>query len=446
MAPDLPVELLRDIFAMSAPTREEAIELGRTSFLDVPWSLTLVCRQWRAIALSMPSLWSSITIVIAAWDPVGVWTKYPLGLLEAQIARSGTHALQVVLISEEDPGYTTQKIFSTIVSSCDRWETLELASASHLQHLHRMRHNIPLLRQIYLSVPNQLGRLLAFAPQLQVARIVSPGVKSRADSHQAELNTRVPYPITLPWAQLRIFESSYDDPRQIDGMLLAQDLVECQVRIALRHAPWQPPAQPVVFQHLRKLTLAARAPHLDALLLPSLEALVLTLQGEFNHAVDMLQRSACSLRKLWVNECDPSVEQLLSIFSSNPNLFEIGLLGSNNNITAVVAALTLGPGKPVYAPDLTRFHAGDTRSNDTDQALNAILDMVESRLNLFHLHGCSRLEVLSLVRLEYRVYRPDFLARIEAFQAAGLEVDFKNPEGKWSFRLGVSSGRLQRYI
>ncbi|KAJ7157363.1 hypothetical protein C8R46DRAFT_424572 [Mycena filopes] len=143
MTLELPVEILRQIFTMSVPTREEAIELGRVSFLDSPWCLTLVSHQWRAIALSMPSLWSSITIAIEPSTPA--WTNYPLGLLEAQITRSGTSPLQVVFISKELPGYHSQKLFAAIVPSCNRWETLQLDSAWPLPHIYHMRDRIPLL-------------------------------------------------------------------------------------------------------------------------------------------------------------------------------------------------------------------------------------------------------------------------------------------------------------
>ncbi|KAJ6541591.1 hypothetical protein B0H19DRAFT_1173726 [Mycena capillaripes] len=193
----LPVELLREIFTKSLPSREEANEMGRVSLLDSPWSLTHVSRLWRAVALDIHSLWASITIAIANVTPS--WLNYPLRLVEEQLSRSGNHPLQVIFLSQEMPGYTTVKLFDVIAPSSNRWETLELDSLGYLG-----------------------SDTFRSAPLLQVVRIVHD---TSAASWMTKKHTM------LPWAQLTTFESTYHERRQSEGILLAQNLVECQLAV-----------------------------------------------------------------------------------------------------------------------------------------------------------------------------------------------------------------------
>ncbi|KAF9475950.1 hypothetical protein BDN70DRAFT_863996, partial [Pholiota conissans] len=50
-----PVDLIREIFFHCLPTMHNAIMVSR----EAPMVLTHVCRAWRTVALSTPSLWAS---------------------------------------------------------------------------------------------------------------------------------------------------------------------------------------------------------------------------------------------------------------------------------------------------------------------------------------------------------------------------------------------------
>ncbi|KAJ7631715.1 hypothetical protein DFH06DRAFT_1223978 [Mycena polygramma] len=454
MATTLPVELLRKIFKTCLPTREEAIEKGRISFLDVPWSLTRVSSQWRAVALDMPSLWASLTIAIEHSTPS--WLNYPLRLVEAQLFRSGTHPLQIVFISKEAPGYTTQKLFRIISRSSDRWETLELDSVWRLGHaLPSIQGKLSLLREMYICTERLPSDVFRSAPNLRIARIVNPN----RYHDEVPVGSRN---IELPWAQLTVFESTYRDRLQFEGMLLAPNLVECQITVPLADSdllPWQAPAQPTVFPHLKKLVLEAPVTYLDALCLPALEALEIRTSLPFEHLVRMLQRSACSLKRFWM-KARPPVEHILPLLMHNPQIFELGLLGSRfdgpvANTDAIIRALTLGypdgPPQPVYATALTSLTVRDHPDalnglgvNDQSHNVNmkAVIDMVESRVRLSHLHGCSRLEEFCVFGSGVRILQAEFKARLTALQADGLRVEIgsdHDPEYRLSLRAELFS-------
>ncbi|KAJ7760123.1 hypothetical protein DFH07DRAFT_442044, partial [Mycena maculata] len=461
----VPVEIIRHIFKMSLPSREEAIDKGRISLLDTPWVLTLVSPLWRDIALGTPSLWSFITIVIQPFTRS--WIRFPIRGLELQISRSGVHPLQVVFFSEI-PGYTTaDQLFRTLVESCDRWETLDLRCTQRLESgsLDRMRGRLPLLREMHVRVgglgAGRVGgvtNIFEIAPQLGIARLVDPDRQIRERDHfhfQPNLHQMDAQPqravVTLPWTQITIFESTYDNVLQFDGMRLAQNLVECQVSVTIRDTDaWQVPAQPTCFLNMKKLTLFLYGPaaFLQSLLLPALEELLIQIDADdFHHVVACLQRSTCSLRKFWINS-HPPPEHLLQVLMDNPHILEIGIVGQKGletqNLNDIVTALTLrepdNP-QPVYALELTRFLI---RDHSSVLNLDAVLDMVDSRRRLFHLHGCSRLEKFSILGVNIRVYAKDFKARLATLRATGLQIELTR-EDQEDFGLPPSP-RLRTYI
>ncbi|KAJ6479276.1 hypothetical protein C8R47DRAFT_1137657 [Mycena vitilis] len=438
MATTLPVELIQEIFKTCLLTREEAIEKGRISFLDVPWTLTLVSAQWRAVALDMPCLWASLTIAIKSSTPS--WANYPLGLVEAQISRSGTHPLHVVFISKEEPAYTTEKLFKLISQYSDRWETLHLDSMRPLGYaLNRIRDKLSLLREMYICTQNATASSDVFrsAPNLRIARIIDPKETDEFDDRAHRIHRPGDKNLELPWAQLTILESTYRDRLQFEGMLLATNLVECQITVPFRdlfHFPWQPPAQPTVFPHLTSLVLQAPVIYLNALRLPALEALQIRTSSPFDQLVHMLQRSGCSLKRLWVRG-RPPVEQFLALLMQNPQIFELGILpvgtrldGPIANTDAIIKALTLrgpdNPEQPVYVQALTSL---TIRNKSEAVDMEAVVDMVESRVRFSHLHGCSRLEKFCVLGWRDKVSEADLIDRL---YATGLHVEIRPNDGQ----------------
>ncbi|KAJ7137877.1 hypothetical protein C8R44DRAFT_607043, partial [Mycena epipterygia] len=54
----LPAEVLHEIFTYLVPAlRETSPDNSHLASLLIPWSLALVCRRWRSIALSIEELW-----------------------------------------------------------------------------------------------------------------------------------------------------------------------------------------------------------------------------------------------------------------------------------------------------------------------------------------------------------------------------------------------------
>ncbi|KAJ7656979.1 hypothetical protein DFH06DRAFT_466875 [Mycena polygramma] len=373
------------------------------------------------------SLQSSVQLL-----SLGPTVNYPPRLLEEQISRSGTLPLEVFIISKETFRYTTGKLFQILLSCSNRWQTLHLEAHFPLTDHHLLAGNLSLLREIFLRVSSNvhLGtHSFQHAPQLRVAHVGDAQIMSRGSPHLSF--------VALPWEQLTTFKSMYRDRRQFDGFLLAYNLVECQFAVDRRDPrgapPWQAPAQPVVFPQLKKLTLEAPSMFLDALALPALEELFILPSSPresstlMQHLLLLLHRSACSLRKFWTT-ARPSVAQFIQVPLDNPRICEIGMMGDGSggrireNVHTIAEVLTLSTvaagGSPAYASELARFVVFD-RNLD----MNFVLDMVDSCVQLSHLHGCSRLETLSLFTRTSP--QEEFGARFAVLRAAGAHVEVR---------------------
>ncbi|KAJ7609005.1 hypothetical protein FB45DRAFT_707482, partial [Roridomyces roridus] len=54
----VPPEILAEIFSWTLPGPDDGFALAGRKVKHSPWILGHICRRWRAIALSTPSLWS----------------------------------------------------------------------------------------------------------------------------------------------------------------------------------------------------------------------------------------------------------------------------------------------------------------------------------------------------------------------------------------------------
>ncbi|KAJ7831441.1 hypothetical protein B0H13DRAFT_253550 [Mycena leptocephala] len=459
MAPvdSLPAELLMNIFKLTLPSRQEAIDFGRISLNHGAWMLARVCGRWRATALNTPDLWCDLNIS----SPVGtpVWLNYPIKLLEEQLRRGGEHPMRVALLSTEYPGYTTEKIFTAIVESSPRWVTLDLFSKRWLlptASLLRMRERIPLLREIHIcadSVDGYVGaNVFEFAPSLKVIRITEPRLHANnrninplsPDYNEYYNDSFVwpsdpPFENIFPWGQLTHYESQCMDPYHFDALCLARNLTVCQATVVVepRHSTWRAPSQLVRFEHLQKLTLFAPGRLLDCLVLPALQDFFIEVYThEFPHVVSLIQRSKCSLRKFWM-KAHPPVGQYRQILEANPDIVELGIIGRQSllhlvgpspNIDEIITSLRADTAASVLVPHLRTFCIHD-QAQDLD--MGAVLDMIEGRMQNAR---CARVERLVITKCESRVFPADCQMRIPGLQNAGLEVEFKREYERWLAR------------
>lgn len=150
-----PPEVLSEIFLQCIDENGMGSEVDRflhkTSFrpkssLDpsqCPWTLSQVCRRWRAVSLAFCSLWSNIYLYIRDKKP-----RKCIDMLILQLHRSGTHPLKVAFTAPHSMK-DFPPIIDVLISSCRRWKTLFL-SENCMSQIAQIEGSLPILSALYI--------------------------------------------------------------------------------------------------------------------------------------------------------------------------------------------------------------------------------------------------------------------------------------------------------
>ncbi|KAJ7605516.1 hypothetical protein DFH06DRAFT_947701, partial [Mycena polygramma] len=200
---NLPPELVCEIFEHCLPPPHTL-----PSARDAPLLLGQVCRRWRGIALSLPTLWNSISVahVLAKHPSPGV-----LALLDTWLERAGGAALSVsivlgtenyrTLLHEMRLGVSRSAVFRTLRHSSHRWRELEIVR--RLEEFPALLHredpwNLPQLVKLTLLLTPNGRHPSAFPPNMLSNLMDAPLLR------EVHLMGFTPTNLLLPWAQLTI--------------------------------------------------------------------------------------------------------------------------------------------------------------------------------------------------------------------------------------------------
>ncbi|KAJ7620720.1 hypothetical protein DFH06DRAFT_1305960 [Mycena polygramma] len=344
----LPPELLCYIFTLGIPEQTaftpavpsiEATPSKEQSdpwILGGPWIPGQVCSAWRALAVSLPTLWTSITVTNTLSNP-------ELHLLDIQLARSGTAPLDLFIRctpwARFDP--TPFASFMTALESqSSRWRTLQLQFASGcrppaaLEALGSLP--LPLLEQVrFLGDGVSNLRNYSFLPNAPALRHVVLG-----DAGGPSIES-----ISLPWHQITTYKAAYvDASTHIRNLAAATNLVDCDVTFTglidgfLRH-------DILFLPHLRRLAL----PHpsfLARLTTPALHTLYLI--GTVDPVLPFLRRSGRTeaLSELTLAKCNTPTSEIIAILRQTCGLTTLALdlsAPSAELVAALVASERLCP-------------------------------------------------------------------------------------------------------
>ncbi|KAF7345144.1 F-box domain-containing protein [Mycena sanguinolenta] len=200
----LPPEILGEIFSWTLPS----IHHPAFSTTSCPWGLTYICRTWRAVALSDPSLWSVIQIDFSAEE------QYPRELVGLQMERA--QSLEIHFVGCETVDSTPQIATFTLLSEhSSRWEVLSIQlTADLIPHLMAIRNGLTALRKAWVqwdTVKSQLPEFNSVDFFPMAISLVDIGV----NSEYRFLRTRLPilnqltrYDFDAPWdAHIQLLKS-----------------------------------------------------------------------------------------------------------------------------------------------------------------------------------------------------------------------------------------------
>ncbi|RDB24159.1 hypothetical protein Hypma_008617 [Hypsizygus marmoreus] len=307
----LPVEILGEIFQRYLQIPRDGQRLGgmpsvsaKPSSYSTPIILDQVCSHWRAVALSMPALWSSIAVHLPS--------PYQVSLIQVWLQRAGTRPLSFWISQSSEVGRV------------ERTATIDILNLS-MQYSHRWKHISLCLHdhtpyaELYSMPLGTVGMLESADSELTAwSRILTDRVWQAiySSSHLCRIRWRKdpqpwgnPMP-RVPWAQLT--DITMCTPLRLQDLL--DILRQCQKLEILTceidddpHEQFQPALLPNL-RHLRLFDFGVSdtiGPFLQHLIVPSLNALMLdrgrntqVFHGLAQDLQGLLIRSQCHLEKL----------------------------------------------------------------------------------------------------------------------------------------------------
>lgn len=156
--------------------------------ISSPTQLTHVCRKWREIASSTPSLWRAITIP-HSWD---------LGrsFVQTWLRRSGSCPLSLHMDKPKLTGWSTTKFPEILVPHRTRWEYVSLHLLNWCSDLLEIIGPMPLLREMKLDASCGIWHYCTHSTSLPTVFCEAPHLRS-----MTFVNYTFPS-IGFPWSQL----------------------------------------------------------------------------------------------------------------------------------------------------------------------------------------------------------------------------------------------------
>ncbi|KAJ6578063.1 hypothetical protein B0H19DRAFT_574816 [Mycena capillaripes] len=410
----VPPELICEILALAWFSEEgDMTSMTRSP----PWHFGCISRAWRYAALSYTPFWCSITILSSP-------TFQTRHLLETQLLRSRNAPLRVYWRAKE---YAEPDFLKPVVAQCKRWSALHLdfqfvSGAACLDWLRPAIGRLTQLQKLAVSssdIALPVSDMFLSTLALREVILTDP-----------EFNVPSPLSISIPWPQLTRYRGMYSVHRQMEILNAASNLVECAVGFTGFGTFTDNPHDLIVLAHLRRLCVKGPAV-LSKLKAPLLQTLCSLKNPILRTLLPFVERSACTLTKLVLMECDIS-DSLIVVLRGLPTLTYL-LIDSQLDDglrpqSALFDAMTTFGTSSDLCPNLTSLLYAYERPSDEegfDSPVEQDLDfprdhffnMVQSRLEP---NRSCRLEFLRIFYTPWSHLPPStgIVARLKALQDA----------------------------
>ncbi|KAJ6582058.1 hypothetical protein B0H19DRAFT_1117441 [Mycena capillaripes] len=391
----IPTEILSLIFTFAI-----VLPRGTPSRQVALWSISQVCRLWRAILLSRPSLWATVNLDLLLRPDESCFR------LETQLERSGQLPLRVTLnyvpraTARRKQLMNIRKLINTVVEHCGRWEKLEISFPMDGDHwfLDCIRGQLPSLRELSI-------KLYAYLHDVEDDREENihsrDGYSCEYFEHAPSLREvsviwdKFPAQVRLPFPQLLQYRGTDTWDGHVMNLRSASNLVDCALNLK---GAISIPETRLSLPHLHRLAVTT-SKFLDCLDAPALREL--HCSGPTGHIASFLQaqRLPCELQKLFIHNCrKSSAPDFGSLLYATPTLAHLGVQFTDLDLckdlyslltlsTSTTELKTLSVCLPRYLP------AGCNCCIDVDCRF---VDMLESRWRSGALHSVSYSGIVSM--------------------------------------------------
>ncbi len=322
----LPLELLAEVFERTVPTAS-----WLTSTREAPWILGHVSSTWRKLALSLPSLWSSIS--------VDDYHEHTVQMLKAALTRTGTAPLTLRLYLSF---MTVAQITEVYLILCDerhRWKSISITLESYYSGAAQSF--------VSLLAPADYPILESFELVMEVPfRVVLPaGFFDRAPMlHHIQMRPLLTS--DLPWSQITTFITSTFTVEQQFTILRESPQLQTLEIEGYRETHVPPAANSYPLLHTSLATF--EVPDISSfpfLTLPALADLYVNNIVDKNDADNFsafVSQSGCPLESLRFPFAAFSVS-LVDTFARLPNLRELHTAFFDGDVSPLLSALSSPP-------------------------------------------------------------------------------------------------------
>ncbi|KAJ7572854.1 hypothetical protein C8J56DRAFT_1138327 [Mycena floridula] len=200
----VPPDILRIIFSLLAhttltktPTLHSTLSMQKF----MPWRLAQVSRTWRDVALTYPTLWSTIILTDENDDFDSKSTQRKFSLLGIQLYRAADTSLVIHIGSSR----SLQPLIYLILPTSLRWRSLSILLPGDTSVLSAIVASTPRLESVNLSKPLELFNRLPPAQLIQRQSFINELLQFSSMLHSVEGDLSLLTDCHLPWNRIHSY-------------------------------------------------------------------------------------------------------------------------------------------------------------------------------------------------------------------------------------------------
>ncbi|KAL0958048.1 hypothetical protein HGRIS_000225 [Hohenbuehelia grisea] len=411
---NMPTEILLRIMELTLGSGRRISVSEPRQLLASPWVFGLICRRWRYIALSAPTLWCRLAI-----NPYSLhyhpWTGAS-SALDNILSRSSDQPLDILVIAPDElhtfhsemiPIY--RDIYNVLIPHSSRWERIEMPLPLELWgRLSHVKNHVPMLKSVSLQF---VGVVIDgfFMDAFEIAPLLTSFKTPNPWKH-----------FKLPWHQMEHMQLQDKQTSILDLLDLARSVTTLAI---FPTGPSPSISRQVHLPTLKSLKLLGTAADMiNNITSPSLSVLSI-FASQARSARQIIDQSSCRIQDLEISLCSTrDKEQVIDLLKFMPDL-EILRIDQSLPCADILRALHWKPGqKRVHLPKLHTLSVQCKFGKLT----NVFLDLVENRATDWSSTGNSitptpaKLEKL-LIRLPAYSLQPSrFKERLSQLRRRGI--------------------------
>ncbi|KAJ7669947.1 hypothetical protein DFH06DRAFT_1372477 [Mycena polygramma] len=285
----LPPEIVHEIFSWTLPRTRRVAGNAPT---EAPWYLGQISGIWREIALGLPSLWNTITVVHNKDFPCepGVAVK-ALPMVQTQLIRS-TNALLHVDFEWTMKETDASALLEALLLHSDRWGSFRLICSNSNALLELMQPAKGQLARLVTLEIDDSGREEEDTSAASALFSIAPNLRHVLLTN-ASFNRYSP-PLRIPWQQLTQYRGVDTVEQLLHILQAASGLVDGALGFTHNEQEQIPDGAVIALPHLRRL-FTERGEFLARLAAPQVESLSCDPASALDQAANMRIMSALTI-------------------------------------------------------------------------------------------------------------------------------------------------------